>query len=173
MTNGERLLVGFAITVLIVICAVIGFKTIKNNMKETYSNIPDETNSSIFNKYENNQTSDVSNEIEENKIVDNNEKTEVENTVKEEKKVVKEQVTGKEEEETAKEVENTKSSSKQITESKALDLVKKTWGNDDSVYYTIANKDDQNYYVSVNDNSSTSVLAWYAVNIITGEVKEN
>lgn len=173
MTNGERFLVGIAIAVLIVVIAVLGFRSIKKNMTETYSNIPDETNSSIFNKYEDNQTSDVSNEINQNTIANNIENTTVENTVKEEKKVAEEQVTGKEEEETAKEVENTKSTSKQITESKALDLVKKTWGNDDSVYYTIANKDDQNYYVSVNDSSSTSVLAWYSVNIQTGEVKEN
>lgn len=173
MTNGEKFLVGIAIVVLLVICAVIGFKKIKNNMEETYSNIPDETNSSVFDKYENTAKNDVSNTIDENATANNTENITVENTVKEEKKVVEEQVTGKEEEETAKEVENNKSSSKQITESKAIDLVKKTWGNDETVYFTIASKDDQNYYVSVNDSSSTSVLAWYSVNIETGEVQEN
>ena len=60
-----------------------------------------------------------------------------------------------------------------ITEKKAIELVKKSWGEDDNIYCVVANKDDNNYYISVNDSSTTSVLAWYTVDIKTGKVSEN
>lgn len=55
---------------------------------------------------------------------------------------------------------------------KAIQIVKKKWGNDDSVYFNIQTIDAAgNYVVSVNDKESTSVLEWYTVNVKTGECK--
>lgn len=57
-------------------------------------------------------------------------------------------------------------------EEKALKLAKEKWGEDISVYFTVANKNGNTYNISVNSSETTQVLAWYSVNIETGEVEE-
>ena len=181
MTTRTKWIIGIIVILVIIMGIFVGTKIIKNNTEEVFSNTLNETNSDVFDKYANteiNETNESLNEVNENEIEDNavenniaeNEIPEVNTTKEEENTIV-----GKEEKETEQEIKNSQSSEKtqKITEKKAIELVKQTWGEDDSVYYTIANKDDKNYYVSVNDNSTTSVLAWYSVDIESGTVTEN
>ncbi len=127
----------------------------------------------------NNSENDTKNQIEENITEENviEENTVNENTVIENNSTSPEQqIVGKEEEETEKEIKDNQANASEklkITEKKAIELVKKSWGEDDSIYCVVANKDDNNYYISVNDSSTTSVLAWYTVDINTGNVSEN
>lgn len=54
---------------------------------------------------------------------------------------------------------------------KAMDIVSKDWGEDDSVYFS---HDGQNnngeYIICVRQQSTTNALAWYIVNAETGEI---
>ena len=56
-------------------------------------------------------------------------------------------------------------------EEKAIELVKKEWGEDSSVYFDLAGvTSDGKYRVSV--NKDTKVLAWYIVDIETATVTQ-
>ena len=59
----------------------------------------------------------------------------------------------------------------QSNDEKAIDLVKKEWGNDDTVTFSIEKKDGAKYRIAVR-NSSTTVLQWYEVDIETWQVSE-
>lgn len=179
MSNRTRILIIATVTVVL----AIGVGVLVNNITKNVSSDVQEKNNiknsaNIMDKYiENNNTKDDEEEINE---IDNN--TTEQNVIQENKveeqnatNNVENQTIGKEEEETQKEIEKEEknNTTKSITEKEAINLVKKEWGEDDTVYFTVANKDSDNYYISVNDNSTTSVLSWYTVNIKTGEVSEN
>ncbi len=52
---------------------------------------------------------------------------------------------------------------------KAIDIVKKDWGEDSSVYFAQDGQtQDGEYIICVRDNNTTSALAWYTVNVATG-----
>jgi len=54
---------------------------------------------------------------------------------------------------------------------KAIELVKKKWGNDDTVYFTNESvNSDEEYIVAVRQKSSTAVKNYFKVNIKTGTV---
>ena len=53
---------------------------------------------------------------------------------------------------------------------KAIQLVKKEWGEDDSVTFSIEKKKGDKYYVAVKSDSAQTV--WYEVDIKTWEVSE-
>ena len=75
------------------------------------------------------------------------------------------QIIGKEEAETASENVGL------TEEEKAIELVKEKWGaQDTSVAYAVANRDGNIYMISVTNKETTAVLAWYQVNMQTGEV---
>ena len=56
-------------------------------------------------------------------------------------------------------------------EDKAIQLVKKEWGENKKVTFSIEKKNGTKYRVAVRDNSTT-VLAWYEVDTETWEVSE-
>ena len=72
---------------------------------------------------------------------------------------------GLEEEESAKE-ENTE----KTTDERAIELAKETWGEDDSVKFSIERKDGNLYYVAVRSNATT--ISWYQINTDTWEISE-
>ncbi len=72
---------------------------------------------------------------------------------------------GIEEEESANE-ENTE----KTTDERAIELAKETWGEDDSVTFSIERKDGNVYYIAVSSNATT--ISWYQVNIDTWEISE-
>lgn len=74
-------------------------------------------------------------------------------------------------EETVKEIEKEKKI-EQTQKDKAIDLVKKAWGKDDSVYFYIDEENSNGkYVVSVRDKDTTSVIEWYDVDIINNTAK--
>ena len=121
--------------------------------------VNEQENSETENEYEN--TDDDKTIIEE---IDTNTDTEIneeELPVEENKNEV---YVGEEENITSKEPE-------MATDEKVVDLVKNEWGKDESVTFSIEKKNGKKYRVAVR-NSSTTVLAWYEVNIETWEVSE-
>lgn len=89
----------------------------------------------------------------------------------EEKKEEKEDAPVEENQEYIGEEENKTEEIEMSTDEKVIDLVKKEWGEDDSVTFSIEKKNGTKYRVAVR-NSSTTVLQWYEVNIETWEVSE-
>ena len=63
-----------------------------------------------------------------------------------------------------------KEDSTQSKEEKAISAVKKQWGEDDSVTFSVERKKDTKYYVAV--KSSNSETTWYEVDTETWEVEE-
>ena len=56
------------------------------------------------------------------------------------------------------------------TDERAIELAKETWGEDDSVTFSIERKDGNVYYIAVSSNATT--ISWYQVNIDTWEISE-
>lgn len=50
--------------------------------------------------------------------------------------------------------------------------MKNEYGTEQGVTFNIANKEGNIYHVSVNDNNTTAVLAWYNVDISTETVTQ-
>ena len=98
-----------------------------------------------------------SEEIVEDEIKDSEEEE------KEEKVEDSEQYVGEEE-------NDKKEDSTQSKEERAINAVKKQWGEDDSVTFSVERKKDTKYYVAV--KSSNSETTWYEVDIETWEVEE-
>lgn len=56
---------------------------------------------------------------------------------------------------------------------KAIDLVKKDWGNDNSVYFAQDGKTENGeFIICVRDNATTGARAWYSVNVETGTAEK-
>lgn len=154
-------ILGIIIIVTIIITAIVmifyGYKIIKqNNSSETVSNSVNNEN-----KIENNtvNTNNSENEVKntEENVVDNKE-NEIQNNTTDNK--------------TNENISNNNSS--EITgatnEDKAINIVKKNWGNEQGVYFVTMGIDAKGrYIVTVNDSSTTAIFAWYAVNVETGE----
>ena len=68
--------------------------------------------------------------------------------------------------------EQATTNTEQTEEEKVMGLVKNEYGTDQGVTFNIANKDGNIYYVSVNDETTTAVLAWYSVDISTNTVTQ-
>lgn len=115
-------------------------------------------------KYKNEENVIETNNVQENKIEeDDNTNTQTENFVNEGKEV-QEQVTGKEEQ------QSNKQDSVKNNDETALDLAKQEWGMDtNSFKFTIENKNGNIYNISVRDLNGNA-MTWYAVNIETGAV---
>ena len=60
----------------------------------------------------------------------------------------------------------------QTEEEKVIELVKQEYGTDQGISINIANKDGNIYHVSVNDETTTAVLAWYKVDISNNTVTQ-
>ena len=121
---------------------------------------------SIINSFKSDDTgAEALNETQINGIVNNIETNNIENT-EQENNVVNEEVNN---------TENTNSqtsdNANNSNEEKAIELVKKEWGEDSSVYFDLAGvTSDGKYRVSV--NKDTKVLAWYIVDIETETVTQ-
>ena len=155
-----------AIIIILVIALVLMIGSIvyeevinmsKQPIQDTNSPVIDENVDEEDEQQENQTVVDDETENEDENESEENENTSIEPDNKKE-------FFGEEEGKKYKEPENT-------TDEKVVDLVKKEWGNDTSVTFTIEKKNGSKYRVAVRD-SSTTVLAWYEVNIDTWEVNE-
>ena len=107
-----------------------------------------------------NQTLNEENQ-EEKEIEDSN--TQI-NTTIEEENMVEETNTFQGEEETKED------EPQENYNDKALELAKKEWGEDDTVYYTIDNQSENIFSISVRSKTTTETLAEYEINVIEGTV---
>ena len=145
----------YIILVIIVIIAgiVIGINIKDDNTKETISE-----------NHENKNEQENSNI--ENKTINNN----IENKQEEIKNIVENDVTNNTEEIPEQKEEETLP---KTDLEKAIDIVKKDWGEDSSVYFA---QDGQTqtgeYIICVRDAQTTNALAWYTVNVDTGEFEK-
>jgi len=106
-------------------------------------------------------------------VIDKDSKDDVEEKDKEivEEEKEEELPTEDDEEYLGEEENKTEEEPKMTTDEKVIDLVKKEWGEDDSVTVNIEKKNGNKYRVAVRD-TSTTVLQWYEVDIETWEVSE-
>ena len=122
---------------------------------------------SIINSFKSDDTgAEALNETQINGIVNNIENTEQENNV------VNEEVNNTEKVDNVEQGNSqTSNNANNSNEEKAIELVKKEWGEDSSVYFDLAGvTSDGKYRVSV--NKDTKVLAWYIVDIETATVTQ-
>lgn len=78
--------------------------------------------------------------------------------------------TEKEPEFIGEEENNTNEDASQSKDEKAINLVKKEYGNDDTVTYSIEQKNGTKYYVAVKGSDTETI--WYEVDTETWEVSE-
>ena len=156
------LMIVTGIIVIILISLIIYFsqtnKTQENKIQEENTQNEIQENTQV----DENNTSEMNNITNENIVEDQNETDEeipnIQNPPQQE-------VVGREERETEK-IEKT-------DDEKAIELAKNKWGaNDNTVTYSIATKNSSDEYIVSVSDSKTTVLAWYSVNISTGEVIE-
>ena len=141
----------YIVVIIIVIAAgvIIGVN-IKDNTKETSSrnvtNTNDGNNKVIVNQTINHKENNIENEIEQNTEDNNIAETPV---ADEEKFTPKTDL------------------------EKAMDIVKKDWGEDSSVYFAQDGQTQSGeYIICVRDTQTTNALAWYTVNTETGEFEK-
>lgn len=148
----KKVVVICSMIAIIIVGLVVAFQ-IKRLKEIDY--IPEETVVAKQNTLE--EQNFVKNEEKEENSVEEN-KTITENITKE--NVTQTQVQGEEETKTEETEGNTENNN-----DKALRLVKKEWGEDDTVYYTIDNQTNNTYNVSVRSKATTATLAEYEVNV--------
>lgn len=113
--------------------------------------------------------------VEENKtapvISENKNQNKIENNIKNEIKNDAENIVENEnieEEETVEDNEQEEEKPKTNLE-KAIDIVKKEWGEDNTVYFAEDMQTEQgDYIICVRDNETTDALAWFKVNLKEG-----
>lgn len=144
----QKILTGIIVIAFVLLALVIGYV------------VYDEINS---NKQETN-TIEIENQTSNDNTISNEEKEE---NIVEEEVVVQESnddYIGEEEIESSEDTEKT-------TDEKALELAKKTWGEDDtSVTFSIEEKIGNIYHIAVKSNAY--VATWYEVNTETWEISE-
>lgn len=143
--------VALAIITIVLIAKLI---SIKNNKEKEVAN----TNESSI------QSNVVENNIMENNTIENNviENSEIpENTVIDNEKKPSENNTNIGKEEITKtEIEKEKSNKE-----KAMEIVKKDWGEDNSVYFSFEGIENGKYIISVREEATTRTVNTYAVNV--------
>lgn len=102
--------------------------------------------------------------IQQNEKDDTEAETSNEDELEDEEPVEEQEYVGEEE-------NSTEEDSTLSKDEKAINLVKKEWGDDDSVTFSIVDKSGSKYRVSV-ISESTAVLQWYEVDTETWEVSE-
>lgn len=159
-----------AIIVILVIALVMMIVSIVYEEAINMQNEPAQnTGAGLENEKENETTEDD----EENSLPDEDEENQDEETVDEENPVNDEEPVEEKQEpvgEEEKDTQNTQDTAKSIEE-KVINLAKKEWGNDDSVTFSIVDKNGSKYRVAVR-GSETETLTWYEVNTETWEISE-
>lgn len=156
----KKVVIICSIIALIIVGGIVGIQIKKLNEIENVGEVQDtaKQNTSV------NQNLATSNETE--------------NTGNEEQNITQEntseqnQIKGEEEKEQEPTEENTANTNTSNTEEmaennnlSAIDLAKKQWGEDDSVYYTIDHQSNEIYTISVRSKSTTEQLAEYEVDV--------
>ncbi len=170
----KRTKIIIVITSIVVICLLViaGYFVFKKQNTsvvngEDENTIIEETNENEIEQEDTNSLQEDNTIEEENTIEENIINNEISQAVQNNQEQPKEQIIGREEQESIAQNEGP------TDEEKVIELAKNTWGpNDNSVTFNIGNREGDIYMVSVNNKETTAVLAWYQVNIATGQVTE-
>lgn len=163
----QNLLTVIIIILVLVLAMLVGsivYEEIINMNEQTQNTMAPITKEEEFD-YTNDNEEIVDNtetEDEEEIIIEDEEKTEDEE---------KAETTDEKKEYIGEEENNVEEDTAKSKDDKAIDLVKKEWGKDDNVSFSIEKKNGAKYRVAVRDGSTT-VLAWYEVDTETWEVSE-
>ena len=141
------------LTITIVLLTLVLFVMIGSIVYEEKINLSKQQSENLI-------ESDKQNEAENNISKDDSEIEQVEED--EETQQDDEQYLGEE--------EKNEGDSTQSNDEKAIEAVKKEWGNDDSVTFSIEQKNGTKYYVAVKSENEPTV--WYEVDTETWEVNE-
>ena len=159
----QNLLTAIIIILVIVLAMLVG-SIVYEEMINMNRQQPQETLNPTVNEDEENHSN------EEVVPVEKEDEIQVENwnEVKEEEKT---ETPDNEQEYVGEEESNAQEETTENKDDKAIQLVKKEWGEDKTVTFNIEKKNGTKYRVAVRDNSTT-VLAWYEVDTETWEVSE-
>ena len=141
------------LTIIIVLLTLVLFVMIGSIVYEEKINLSKQQSENLI-------ESDKQNEAENNISKDDSEIEQVEED--EETQQDDEQYLGEE--------EKNEGDSTQSNDEKAIEAVKKEWGNDDSVTFSIEQKNGTKYYVAVKSENEPTV--WYEVDTENWEVSE-
>lgn len=155
----------------VIICTIIAILTVgvvvyKNILKvnEMYSTNEISVNTTI--KKEENKTANIDNnaihEIKESNVIGQEEKESQENENKENSNLSEENTTKE---------DNNGEISKQEGKNKAIDMARKKWGEDDTVYYFIDRVNGNIYNVSVRSKDTTESLVEYEIDVKNNTIK--
>ena len=159
----QNLLTATIIILVIVLAMLVG-----SIVYEEMININRQQNQNMLNSATNTDEQEDLNEKEET-TANEDEKQEGESLEVEDEETI--ETTDKQQEYVGEEESNSQEEKTENKEEKAIQLVKKEWGEDKTVIFSIEKKNGNKYRVAVRDNSTT-VLAWYEVNTETWEVSE-
>ena len=162
MVNKKAVIICTIITILVV-GAIVYTNVLKVN--EMYATNEISENTTI--KKEENKTSNTDNNIiketEESNVIGKEEKDSQENGFKEDNNLSEENNTTKE--------DNNGEISKQEGKNKAIEMARKKWGEDDTVYYFIDRVNGNIYNVSVRSKDTTESLAEYEIDVKNNTIK--
>lgn len=134
--------------------------------------------SAILHKTNNQTSNQTSNKTDEN-VIENNIRMEnaITNVITEStENLIENSITSNEtsiiKNEVIDDVNGTTNYSSETSKQKAIDLVKKDWGKDDSVYFYLDEEmGNGKYVVSVRNKTTTSVVVWYNVDLKNNKVE--
>lgn len=153
----KKIVIICSIIALVIVCGIVGFEIKKLNEIEYVTENQEEAKQNTSS----NQTLTTSNEIQNDEDEDTEQNSTQENTSEHN------QIKGEEEkkqEEVQDDTQNIVDNAKNENLS-AIDLAKKQWGEDDTVYYTIDQQSNNVYTISVRSKSTTEQLTEYEVDV--------
>lgn len=152
----KKIVIISSIVALIIVGTIVGLKIQKFKTNENINYEQTNSAQNIVNNTESN------NEIKEN----TNTQNEVSSNIIEQNQIKgEEEIKSNNSEEKTNNTSNNEIENEENTDEIAINLVKKQWGKDDTVYYTIDNQKNDTYTISVRSKSTTEQLAEYDVNI--------
>lgn len=130
-----------AIVVICIIVVLLGKSNPSGNIIKTNANtVENEVSNTVKNEM---HEDEIQNEVEGNVVEEETNKNTIDNTVSSE----------------------TFTESPQTAEEKAINLVKKDWGQDNNVKFSVEGINQNGYYIVVVRNNSTEALAFYTVDL--------
>ena len=148
------IIVGVVILAILIALLTVKLINIERNKEKEVSNVNENAieNNILENAIKNENTENTENIVVVDKEKEDNNKNDL----------IEASPTIGEEEITKTEIEK-----KENDEEKAVNIVKKDWGEDNSVYFTIEETQNEKYTISVREKDTTRTISTYEVNIQT------
>ena len=157
-SNAKKIILSILVFLAILIIAALIYVIVKTNVRDVQENIITQGNIE--------QNDIVEETIEETK---SEEKVEEKNEDNTENKVATNTVSELSNTETKVEDSDKEIKEEENNEQKAIDIAKKDWGTDSSVYFYSEGKNKKGeYIISVRKRENSEAISWYRVNVSTG-----